>query len=1060
MNNKKILYVLILLLPIIDTITGLTERLFPNILSVGLVIKGILLLYLVYKLLFLSSKYKRIILLYLMIILVYVIGILVLKITELNISNIIIELKYLFKLLYFPTVFSIFICYFDSKKFSKEEIIKLLKMVLIEYSILLFIPLITNTAFSSYTDDIVGLNGKCGWFYSANEISIILILLFPFIYNKLEEKSKYYLILPIVIAFLITSIGTKSSVVGLVIESVIMLIINIIRKNKKLIIYSSILFLTIIICSKYSVAINNFSVGINVQNKQNIMEKINKSKKYNIDLNDFDKWYPEDAFTKFINKYGKTLLSDRDIYFKLVYKIYKNNFSIKTLLLGIGYTDNVNTDYINKLVEIDIIDIFFHSGLIALVIVLLPFIYYLVLLINSKKININIIFYTLIIFMILGVSCISGHTLMAPAVSIYLSLYFILGMNELGLINRKDNKTIKNRVTIYALHLNYGGVEKNVCTKANILSEVYDVEIISLYKLNEEPSFKLNKSVKVRYLTENIKPNRVEFKEALKRKKIISIFKEGFKSVYILYLKNTLLIKSMVNCNSSIIISTRIDFTLKLIKNNEYNNIKIAEEHIYHNNNTSYLNKLNKVLKHVDYLMPSSEYLTNYYKKLFTKYSYKIVTNNMPIETDKSISNLKNKIIISVGRLDKVKAFDELIKIFKKVNNKDWKLVIVGDGPEYNNLNNLIKELKLDNNVELVGFKTSDELNKLYKDSSIYIMTSIEESFGLVLLEASSHGLPIVAYSSALGAKEILSDNSGVLIDNRNESLMVKALKDLMNNPNQMKELQRQSLRLAIKYDYDSIKDKVIEFYKDVKSNDIYSNLYTGTKTNCYKLIDNKLKDNEKQFIITANPETYMLSCKDSIINNILYNRNNLVIPDGISIVKTANFLGYDIRERITGVDLAEHLLKTANKNKYKVYLFGASNNVIEKLESVINEKYPNIDLVGSTNGYIKDKDSVMKYISMLKPDIVLVALGIPMQEKLIYNHINEFDKGIFVGVGGSFDVLSGSKKRAPKIFIKLNLEWLYRLLREPKRIIRFLKHNIRFLTVITKEKIYKNVDK
>ena len=201
-----------------------------------------------------------------------------------------------------------------------------------------------------------------------------------------------------------------------------------------------------------------------------------------------------------------------------------------------------------------------------------------------------------------------------------------------------------------------------------------------------------------------------------------------------------------------------------------------------------------------------------------------------------------------------------------------------------------------------------------------------------------------------------------------------------------------------------------------------------------------------------------MLSEKDNEINSILYNKENLVVPDGIAIVKSANYLGYDIKERITGVEIAEYLLELANKNKYKVYLFGASEEVIRKLEIVINEKYPNIKLVGATNGYIKDKNSVMEYIITTKPDIVMLALGIPQQEKLINKYINRFKHGIFVGVGGSFDVLSGSKKRAPEFFINHNIEWLYRITSEPKRIGRFLKHNIRFIFKVLKEK--KNIKK
>ena len=238
-----------------------------------------------------------------------------------------------------------------------------------------------------------------------------------------------------------------------------------------------------------------------------------------------------------------------------------------------------------------------------------------------------------------------------------------------------------------------------------------------------------------------------------------------------------------------------------------------------------------------------------------------------------------------------------------------------------------------------------------------------------------------------------------------------------------------------------------------MKNKFLYDCLYNKSKSDFYKLIDNKLKKEEKTFIITANPETYMLSTTDNIINEIVHNKNNLIVPDGIAIVKTANYLGLNIKERITGVEIAEHLLEIANKNKYKVYLFGATKEVINNFEEVIKEKYSNVNLIGTENGYVKDKNKVMNRIKDLEPDIIMVALGIPLQEKLIYEHINDFKKGIFIGVGGSFDVLSGSKKRAPKIFIKLNLEWLYRICSEPKRIKRFIKYNLKFMDLIRKEK-------
>ena len=234
---------------------------------------------------------------------------------------------------------------------------------------------------------------------------------------------------------------------------------------------------------------------------------------------------------------------------------------------------------------------------------------------------------------------------------------------------------------------------------------------------------------------------------------------------------------------------------------------------------------------------------------------------------------------------------------------------------------------------------------------------------------------------------------------------------------------------------------------------DLINKIYKGTNKEFLDLLDKRIDDNKKAFIITANPETLTYSESDEEINKMLNDKNNLIIPDGIAIVKAANMLGINIKERITGFDVCEHLLNYASINKKKVYLFGSKEEVIDGMQEVIKNKYNGIKLVGSENGYVKDKDGVFKKIIKLEPDIVLVALGIPAQEKLIYKHLNSFKKGIFVGVGGSFDVISGTKKRAPKLFIKLNLEWLYRIVTEPKRLKRFYNNNIKFILKIRKEK-------
>lgn len=218
-------------------------------------------------------------------------------------------------------------------------------------------------------------------------------------------------------------------------------------------------------------------------------------------------------------------------------------------------------------------------------------------------------------------------------------------------------------------------------------------------------------------------------------------------------------------------------------------------------------------------------------------------------------------------------------------------------------------------------------------------------------------------------------------------------------------------------------------------------------------VLETKMDNEEKAFVITANPETLMIGADIPSFDEILKSDKTLIVPDGIGVVKGAHMLDIPVKERVTGVEIVQKLFELLNEKSRSLYLLGAKREVLQKLVERIKVEYPNITLLGYQDGYIKNKDEVFEQMAELKPDVVLVALGIPAQEQLIYKHYDNFDKGIFVGVGGSFDVLSGTKKRAPQIFIKLNLEWLYRITKEPKRIKRFYVSNVKFISKIQKMK-------
>lgn len=232
-----------------------------------------------------------------------------------------------------------------------------------------------------------------------------------------------------------------------------------------------------------------------------------------------------------------------------------------------------------------------------------------------------------------------------------------------------------------------------------------------------------------------------------------------------------------------------------------------------------------------------------------------------------------------------------------------------------------------------------------------------------------------------------------------------------------------------------------------------FEKLFKDGQDEFEKSLHHNLVEERKTFVVTANPETLMIGHDNKEFDRVLRDENVTIVPDGIGVVKAGNILGYQVKGRVTGVEIAQFLLKEANIENKSVFFFGAKQQVLDALVEKVKKEYPNLKIAGYKNGYEKDKDSVFKEIQKVEPDVVLVALGIPQQELLISRHYNSFKKGIFVGVGGSFDVLSGTKKRAPKLFIKCNLEWLYRIVKEPQRLKRFYRSNVKFISLIRKMK-------
>lgn len=211
---------------------------------------------------------------------------------------------------------------------------------------------------------------------------------------------------------------------------------------------------------------------------------------------------------------------------------------------------------------------------------------------------------------------------------------------------------------------------------------------------------------------------------------------------------------------------------------------------------------------------------------------------------------------------------------------------------------------------------------------------------------------------------------------------------------------------------------------------------FIGNYDDLLQEVDNALNKQKHCTIFTPTTEILYASYKDNHLSRIISDAN-LLLPDSITLVKLAKLLKKDFKYRVTGID-AMYSMGNA-KNKYKVFYLGAKEAVLEKAVKKSAKVLPSFEVVGFHHGYFTEEEesNIVKMINESGADILFVGTGFPKQEKFIYDNKKILIVPIKVTVGGSFDVIAGVLKRAPSWMQKVGLEWLFRLLQEPKRIKR-----------------------
>lgn len=402
--------------------------------------------------------------------------------------------------------------------------------------------------------------------------------------------------------------------------------------------------------------------------------------------------------------------------------------------------------------------------------------------------------YALIIYVSLGTLSLTNIN---EGLSIIILAYiFIVTINHIEYLN----KDLKNEVTILALHLGYGGIEQYISSLTKMIDK--KINIIATYKLYDKEPFEYNASIK--YLL-NYGPNTKEIKESIKTKK--HIIREGFKSLVILYKKKYENIETIENINTKYIITTR-DF------HNEYvgfyarkNIVKIGTEHNDRSDDNKYTRRVIHSVENLNYFILVSKKLKNFYNdKVKCKTIY---IPNVLDRSPKKYSKAKDHSIVTVGRLVKLKGYDDLIKLVEllKEDYKDISVTIIGDGEEKEHLTKTIEKKKLENNIHMTGFLNKDEIETEMLKNNIFVMTSFSESFGLVALEACSYKLPVVAFDSAEGLKEILSDGNGILIEKRNLNKMKEEISKLFEDRKYRNKIAKAGYENSKKYLSENVKE-------------------------------------------------------------------------------------------------------------------------------------------------------------------------------------------------------------------------------------------------------------
>lgn len=381
---------------------------------------------------------------------------------------------------------------------------------------------------------------------------------------------------------------------------------------------------------------------------------------------------------------------------------------------------------------------------------------------------------------------------------------------------------MKPVVHIIAMHLAYGGVEKAVCAMANLFIELgYPVKLICTYRMPDAPAYPLDDRVEVTYLLKDI-PNRQEFKASIASHNPFKIFKEGLRSVKILYQKKTRVKKAIISIQDGIIITTRHEDSLVLSEHGAKSVYKIAQLHHDHEFKENFVDGFQHHYQGIDCFCLLTDQLRDEVEQMMreggNQHTRCVTVPNFVDDYPKTVHWGDDRHgCIAVGRLHPVKGFERMIRLFQAIHEMlpDEELTILGDGEQMPVLKELVHSLKLEGCVHLVGAKKADEVAAYMEHAKLYLMTSHSEGLPFVLIEAQSHGLGTVAYDVRVGPRAVIHEGEdGYLIADDDQASFVQKVTEVLASNSECQRLGMKAYVNGQYYTKDNVKkiwQKVLE---------------------------------------------------------------------------------------------------------------------------------------------------------------------------------------------------------------------------------------------------------